>query len=408
MIPFHSPQPLSHSHITLHSYSPQSIKGRALELEIQALLQKGAIEPASPSSGYYSRMFVVTKAPGGWRPIIDLSALNHFVVKTLFKMETTQSVLRSICRCDWMVSVDLKDAYLQVPGHPSSRKFLQFVAWGKTWQFRVLCFGLTTAPQVSTRVMAPVSAFLHRLGIRVLRYLDDWLILAANRDEAIRARDTVLDLCVDLGIIVNLEKSALNPSQVVSYLGVRIDSQTFRALPYPSRIEKFFSIVEEFLSSRGQSTKFWRVLLGHLASLIHLVPGGCLRVRSLQLCLRTHWDFLDESQIIRWDASSQEDLVWWCEEGRLEEGVSLEFRHSGLMFWSDASDQGWGATACDQVASGCWDVDEVGLSINVKELLVIEKGLHVFLPFLKGQSVAVFSDNTTALSYIWHQGGTLS
>ena len=125
-----------------------------------------------------------------------------------------------------------------------------------------------------------------------------------------KVRDTVLDLCVDLGIIVNLEKSSLTPSQVVSYLGVRIDSQTFRASPTPSRIEKFFSIVEEFLSSRGQSAKFWRVLLGHLASLLHLVPGGHLQVHSLQLCLQTYWDFLDESQIIRWDASSLENLLW--------------------------------------------------------------------------------------------------
>ena len=39
----------------------------------RALRLKGAVEPASPSPGYYSRMFVVTKASGGWRPIIDLS-----------------------------------------------------------------------------------------------------------------------------------------------------------------------------------------------------------------------------------------------------------------------------------------------------------------------------------------------
>ena len=55
----------------------------------------------------------------------------------------------------------LKDAYLQVPMHPESRKFLRFVACGKVYQFKVLCFGLSTAPQVFTWVMAPVSAFLH-------------------------------------------------------------------------------------------------------------------------------------------------------------------------------------------------------------------------------------------------------
>ena len=47
-----------------------------------------------------------------------------------------------------MVSRDLKDADLQVPMHPDSRKFLRFMVGGKVYQFKVLCFGLSTAPQV--------------------------------------------------------------------------------------------------------------------------------------------------------------------------------------------------------------------------------------------------------------------
>ena len=165
-------------------------------------------------------------------------------------------VLRAIRRNDWMVSIDLKDVYLQIPIHPASRRFLRFTARGKTWQFQVLCFGLSTTPQVFTRVMAPVSGFLHQLGIRMLRYLDDWLILASSREEACWARDKVLSLCQELGIVVNLEKSTLTASQTIVYLGIRIDSQTFRASATPSGIEKF-SIAEEFLSSKVQSAKFW-------------------------------------------------------------------------------------------------------------------------------------------------------
>ena len=56
---------------------------------------------------------------------------------------------------------DSKNAYLQVPMHPDSRKFLRFVACGKVYQLKVLCFGLSTAPQVFTQVMASVLAFLH-------------------------------------------------------------------------------------------------------------------------------------------------------------------------------------------------------------------------------------------------------
>ena len=37
------------------------------------------------------------------------------------------------------------------------------------FQFRSLCFGLSTAPQVFTRFMAPVSSIMHRYGFRILR-----------------------------------------------------------------------------------------------------------------------------------------------------------------------------------------------------------------------------------------------
>ena len=121
-------------------------------------------------------------------------------------------------------------------------------------------------------VMAPVSAFLHHLGIRILWYLDEWLILASSQEEAWWAIDKVLALYLDFGILVNLEKSSLIPSQTLVYLGIKIESWTSRALPTPLRIEKFFSIAAEFLSSKLQSARLRRVLLGHLASLTHLVP----------------------------------------------------------------------------------------------------------------------------------------
>ena len=100
-----------------------------------ALLAKGAIELAPPSPSFYSRLLVVWKTSGSWRPVIDLSSLNGFVLQTLFKMETSQPVLQPIQRGDWMVSIDLKDAYLQVPVHQDIRRFLRFVVDGQVYQF---------------------------------------------------------------------------------------------------------------------------------------------------------------------------------------------------------------------------------------------------------------------------------
>ena len=109
----------------LPSYSPSSIRRLALANAVSDLMSKEAIEPAPPTPGYYSCLFVTPKVTGGWRPVIYLSRLNGFVDVSHFHMETTQSVLQSLRLGDWMVSLDLQGAYLQVPVHPASRRYLR-------------------------------------------------------------------------------------------------------------------------------------------------------------------------------------------------------------------------------------------------------------------------------------------
>ena len=241
-----------------------------------------------------------------------------------------------------MVSLDLKDAYLQVPMHPESRKFLRFMVGGKVYQFKVLCFGLSTAPQVFTRVMSPVSAIFHRTRVRLRRYLDDWLLQASSREQVLLALKTVLRLCSSLGIVVNWENSQVIPTQRMVYLGVILDSISFRASPALKRVEKLLSIGDVFLSCAKQPVSSWLELLGVLSSMIQLVTGGRLRMRSLQLVLRRHWDHVDQSILVEWSQEVRQDLDWWLDRARLECGVSLEQVSPQLELWSDASDGGRG------------------------------------------------------------------
>ena len=99
-IPFSSPPLLAESPIPFESYSPTSLKGQALEQEVQTMLSKGAIEVAPSDPGFYSRLFVVAKASGGWRPVIDLSPLNRSVTKTKFRMKTNRTIMSAIRKGD--------------------------------------------------------------------------------------------------------------------------------------------------------------------------------------------------------------------------------------------------------------------------------------------------------------------
>ena len=122
------------------------------------------------------------------------------------------------------------------------------------WSCRIqdhIDLGLKTALQVFTRLMAPISAILHCYGIRMLRYLDDWLILAESRTACLQARDRLLPVCEELRLQVNFKKSSLIPSQDMTYLGMQIQSVRFVAKPTETRVENLLKIIEEFLSSPG-------------------------------------------------------------------------------------------------------------------------------------------------------------
>ena len=131
-VPFlDSPPPLSRTPVSFPTYRAGSPRAQALRQEIEGMLAKGALEIARDSGpGFYSRLFLVEKASGGWRPVIDLSHLNEFVQLTSFKMETVASVLLSVRKGDFLASLDLKDAYFQIPIHLSSRKLLRFTSEG--------------------------------------------------------------------------------------------------------------------------------------------------------------------------------------------------------------------------------------------------------------------------------------
>ena len=407
-IPFDCRPPLSKRPLSLPAYSPQSIKGVALTQELQNLLRKGAVEPAPQSPGFYSCLFLVQKASGSWRPIIDLSTLNDYVTSSHFHMETPQSVLRFIRPGDWMVSLDLQDAYLQVPVYHESRRYLRFVVEGRTYQFRVLCFGLTTAPQVFTRIMAPVSAIFHKYEVRMLHYLDDWLILASSELACLQLRDRLLTVCTGLGIQVNLTELSLVPTQSLVYLGMEIRSLPFIARPTPVRVSNLLRLIEEFLSTPSPPVSLWRRLLSHLSSLTLLVPGGMLRMRLLQLCLKDQWDFLDDQFQVSWSPLCREDLLWWARVAQRREGVSLSLPAPDVSFFSDASDVGWGALVGEHHASGLWSPHQTTLSINLRELLAVQYGLRALEHLLVGLSVALFCDNTTTVAYLHRSGGTFS
>ncbi len=173
------------------STSVQGENAHVLRSEVMTLLEKGAIEmvpPALSESGFYSRYFLVPKKDGGLRPILDLRRLNHALMRQPFRMITLKQILSQIRTGDWFCSLDLKDAYFHIQIAPHHRRFLRFAFEGVAYQYTVLPFGLSLAPRTFTKCMDAALSPLRQMGIRILNYLDDWLILAQSEVELLSHR----------------------------------------------------------------------------------------------------------------------------------------------------------------------------------------------------------------------------
>ncbi len=122
------------------------------------------------------------------------------------------------------MSLDLKDAYFLIQVAPHHRRFLRFAFKGVAYQYKVLPFGLSLAPHTFTQCMDVALSPLRQMGIRILNYLDDWLILTQSEAVSTSHKTLLLSHLCCLGLKVKFAKSILSPSQRVSFLGTVIDS----------------------------------------------------------------------------------------------------------------------------------------------------------------------------------------
>ena len=138
-IPFHSVPVQLHVPVTKCS----DLTVPFVNAEVSKLLSVGAIKAVPFSKeNFFSRLFLVPKKEGTYRPVIDLSRLNKFVENFHFQMENISCLKTLLRRGDFMTCIDLKDAYLSIHVHRSSQKCFQWR--NRCYAFQGLPFALNT------------------------------------------------------------------------------------------------------------------------------------------------------------------------------------------------------------------------------------------------------------------------
>ena len=378
-----------------------SEKKKVLQKEVDSLLMKGAIEVVRDShKGFYPNIFLVTKKDEGFRPVINLSGLNYYIKKKTFRMATLKDVSQTLRHGNWASTIDLKDAHLHVPIAKEHRRFLRFCWGGKEYQFRRLPFGLSSAPRKFTRLTLPIVTFCRAKGVRVVVYLDDFLVLGRSRSELRRHTDFVLHTLKEAGFQTNLKKCHLDPRQEFEYLGLLWNTRVLRVFLPEDKRAGFKQLGRNLLENH--SLVLAQRFLGKAIFAWRAVSLGRLHLRPFQMSVISA---LRSGKLLM-DRDAESTVRWWTQSPT--EGLSLKAHSADLSMTTDASTVRWGATLDHRSASGVWSRKEMGLHINHLELLAVLRAVQSFILTLRNRAVTVHLDNVTAAVYLMKEGGTRS
>ena len=114
-------------------------------------------------------------------------------------MDTVQTIREALTSHLYATSVDFSDAYYHIPLHVSHRKYLAFQVGAVRYWFKATPFGLSPLPQVFTEILETLKCYTRqRMAVMAFQYIDDWLLLARDRDALGHANLRFSNLCRQL------------------------------------------------------------------------------------------------------------------------------------------------------------------------------------------------------------------
>ena len=287
-----------------------------------------------------------------------------------FRMLTHAALIRFVRPGGWFTSIDLRDAYFHIAIYPPHRKYLRFAFQGVTYEYLVLPFGLSLSPRVFVKCTEAAIAPLRLKGMRLATYIDDWLLATQSPQEAQAQTSVLISHLVSLGFTINVQKSVLVPTQSITFIGLCLDSVTFKARLSAERVEAFQACLALFRRGTMLTFRTCLRLLGLMASALVVVPLGRLHMRPVQrwvASLRLNPTCHGHRRVLI-SMACVSALRPWGRAYFLTTGVTMGTVLARKVLSTDASRAGWGAVYEGRSVNGTWSSHMQFVHINCLEL----------------------------------------
>ena len=223
-------------------------KREVIDREVEKMLEADVIEPCS--GPWASPIVIVTKKDGTPRVCIYFRKVNNVTRKDAFPLPRMDDCLDALAGSKLFSTLDLASGYWQIPVAEEDRDKTAFNTRNGLHRFRVMPFGLATAPATFERLMELVLKGL--TFDRCLVYLDDVIVFGRTFEEALQNLDRVFERIEQASLLLKPSKCRLFKTSVdflghvVSADGISCDPKKISAVQNwaaPSSVKEVRSFV---------------------------------------------------------------------------------------------------------------------------------------------------------------------
>ena len=376
------------------------------------MVDKKIVTKSSYEEGEYrSPIFPIMKPDGGIRIILNLKELNKSVEYLHFKMDNIKVVLANVTKGCYMASLDLKQAYHSVKIHDAYQKYLKFEWDDDLYQFTCYPNGLGPCPRKFTKLLKVPLSHLREMQHFIVGYIDDFFLKGKDKSRCFISVKAAIELLQKLGFTIHPEKSHLEPSTRIVFLGFIIDSITMTVILTIEKKTKLVEFINAVLAKTYVKIRTIASLVGKIVSSLPASLYGPLYYRTIEVD-KNHALKFNKGNFEKRMQLSQEaknELIWWKDNIEDME-APIQWPPITQEISTDASGKnGWGASMSGTLPiGGTWTGDQMDLHINIKEMLAVLYALRSFVEKLEGHHVRVLCDNTTTVFVLNKMGTTKS
>ena len=206
--------------------------------------------------------------------------------------------------------------------------------------FGVLPFGLTTACYLFTKLLRPLVRHWRQQGLRVVIYLDDGIVAVEDEQAAALAFRAVQSDLAKAGLVVNVNKSRLEPTQQCTWLGFDIDLAEGCILVLEAKLSSLQLQVNQAVDCGSLQARALASLIGKIISMsIAIGPVTRLMTRNLYAMLNSHQAWCDNLEL---STDAKSELQFWAQELMKFNGQDIWPIPSAIrVVYTDASQSGY-------------------------------------------------------------------